>query len=495
MPHRRCAHAPRVGAVKPATVRKYLHTLYQFTQRWVVDDTKFRTALGAAATPLGAALDGTLDWYRTADHLEGHDHGHPDHTAIAALAMAGAATLAIAGFTVLGVIFDYPAILDEPTAEILAAFRRHEGTVIGWFLVLAISAGLLGPIGILLGRSTGGRLGRWIAGVGIAAGDGAGDRALPAWVLAVPGAQHDALAARSRRGCAPHVRAAAHVARRVHRRDGGTATATFTIRVVIGVTWRIAPRWMSWIGNASAVLIASGVVIPLGIEAASISNFIGYVVWYLWLVAMAVVLWEPGLTIAACCGSRCSGRLRSSKTTASWRSRPAGPPSPLSAWRWTSAARVRSERLIEDLWEAEASVVGRNTLESKVSQLRHALADRAAVAGGDGGYRLAVDPNHVDAIAVMRQAVDASHLLDVGDARGAAVLQPVDAGDVPRGRRPSRCWRVGCAVPGTCLDAVRLTLLETGLAARLRSPATASCSAISRRPSPPIRTTRTCGPC
>ena len=49
---------------------------------------------------------------------------------LAAGAMAGAAGLAIAGFTALGSIFDYPKILKEPTDEILATYaskpdRRH----------------------------------------------------------------------------------------------------------------------------------------------------------------------------------------------------------------------------------------------------------------------------------------------------------------------------------------------------------------------------------
>ena len=110
---------------------------------------------------------------------------------LAAASMAGAATLAIAGFTALGAIFDYPAILEEPTAEILAAFRRHEVAVVSWFLVLTISAGLLAPIGILLGR---------IAGptrpldrrVGIAAAT-VQVIGLSRWVLLVPGISDDAI--------------------------------------------------------------------------------------------------------------------------------------------------------------------------------------------------------------------------------------------------------------------------------------------------------------
>jgi nucleoside-diphosphate-sugar epimerase len=53
-----------LGLVKPE-MREYLHTLYQFTDRWVVDDAKFRAAFGDVATPLPHALASTLDWYRT----------------------------------------------------------------------------------------------------------------------------------------------------------------------------------------------------------------------------------------------------------------------------------------------------------------------------------------------------------------------------------------------------------------------------------------------
>jgi nucleoside-diphosphate-sugar epimerase len=52
-----------IGLAKPA-MREYLHTLYQFTDPWVVDDSKFRKAFGATATPIGTALADTLTWYR-----------------------------------------------------------------------------------------------------------------------------------------------------------------------------------------------------------------------------------------------------------------------------------------------------------------------------------------------------------------------------------------------------------------------------------------------
>jgi nucleoside-diphosphate-sugar epimerase len=54
-----------IGLFKPE-MREYLHTLYQFTDPWVVDDGKFRAAFGEHATPLDEALATTLEWYRAA---------------------------------------------------------------------------------------------------------------------------------------------------------------------------------------------------------------------------------------------------------------------------------------------------------------------------------------------------------------------------------------------------------------------------------------------
>src|SRR4029453_11486432 len=83
--------------------------------------------------------------------------------------MAAAALLAIAGFTALGSVFEYPQILKSPTADILDLYRRRQGAVATWFLALMVSAALLAPAGILLGRLAGGIRGRWIAGLGVAA--------------------------------------------------------------------------------------------------------------------------------------------------------------------------------------------------------------------------------------------------------------------------------------------------------------------------------------
>jgi nucleoside-diphosphate-sugar epimerase len=52
-----------LGVVKPE-LRELRHTIYQFTEHWVVDDTKFRTTFGDLSTPLTSAIESTLLWYR-----------------------------------------------------------------------------------------------------------------------------------------------------------------------------------------------------------------------------------------------------------------------------------------------------------------------------------------------------------------------------------------------------------------------------------------------
>ena len=49
-------------------------------------------------------------------------------------------------------VFSYPAVLDESASTVLAAFRDSQSAVRGSFLILALSAALLAPIAIGVGR-------------------------------------------------------------------------------------------------------------------------------------------------------------------------------------------------------------------------------------------------------------------------------------------------------------------------------------------------------
>ena len=211
---------------------------------------------------------------------------------LTAAAMAGAAALAIAGFTALGSVFDYPQILKEPAADILRMYREHQTAVVSWFLVLVAGAVLLAPIGVALGRMAGGRLGRWTAGVAVAA---AAVQAigLSRWVLLVPGISADATdPARTADAQQRFERLHFWLGEILGETIGYALTATFTVLVVRAV---VTSRWLSYLGYLSAALIATGVLIPLGLSVASLTNFAGYIAWCLWLFAMAGTLaaWSP----------------------------------------------------------------------------------------------------------------------------------------------------------------------------------------------------------
>ena len=65
---------------------------------------------------------------------------------------------------------------------------------------------------------------------------------------------------------------------------------------------------MTYLGLRSAALIATGIVIPLGVEAASLTNFVGYIAWCLWLIALAVVLWRGARNVPPSGLERRAGR-------------------------------------------------------------------------------------------------------------------------------------------------------------------------------------------
>jgi hypothetical protein len=216
---------------------------------------------------------------------------HAGAAQLSGAALALASILAIAGFTFLGSVFQYPQILEEPTAEILALFRAHQTAVVTWFLVLGASAALMAPAGLSLGRVVDGRLGRWIAGVGIAAAT-VQVIGLQRWVTLVPGISRDALDPAQRADAEERFELLHTVLGKVVGETFGYAlTATFTVLVVVALTRTIMPRWMALIGYVAAALIATGVVIPV-VEVASLSNFAGYVAWCVWLLGVAVLLFR-----------------------------------------------------------------------------------------------------------------------------------------------------------------------------------------------------------
>jgi hypothetical protein len=208
---------------------------------------------------------------------------------LAAAALALAAALAIAGFTALGSVFEYPQVLQKPTDDILHQFRQHQGAVKGWFAVLMVSAAMMAPAGVWLGRLAGGLRGRAVAGVGIAAAT-VQVVGLQRWVTLVPTISQEALEPTRHAAAVDRFELFHTVLGTIIGETLGYAlTATFTLLVVAALPRTILPRWLAIVGYAAAVLIATGIFVPL-IEAASLTNFVGYVLWCIWLLALAVML-------------------------------------------------------------------------------------------------------------------------------------------------------------------------------------------------------------
>ncbi|GIF22539.1 hypothetical protein BJ973_002863 [Actinoplanes tereljensis] len=88
---------------------------------------------------------------------------------LTAVLLIVAAVLTNLAFTALGSVFNYPDILKEPTDVILTAFVANETKVVGWFVVLTLSAALFAPIAIGVGRLAAGRAMRLAVPVGIGA--------------------------------------------------------------------------------------------------------------------------------------------------------------------------------------------------------------------------------------------------------------------------------------------------------------------------------------
>lgn len=211
---------------------------------------------------------------------------------VTAALLVAAAILTNLAFTALGTVFNYPDVLKQPAGEVLAAFRSSQGAVSGWFTLMAVSAGLLAPIALGVGRLSDRPAMRLAVPVGMAAAV-VQVIGLLRWPLLVPGYAADAVSPD------PGVAAAAADSfATAHRILGSFVgetlgylfTAAWTLLVLVALGRRLAGRWFTALGAVSAVLILGGVLSPLDIPVIDTANFFGYVLWSAWLVAFGVLL-------------------------------------------------------------------------------------------------------------------------------------------------------------------------------------------------------------
>ncbi len=214
-----------------------------------------------------------------------------------AVAMIAAAVLVNVAFTGLGAVFDYPDVLTEPAADVLASFRAAQGPVSAWFLLLALGAAMLAPIAVGVGRLSAAPAMRWAVRAGVAAADVQVVGQLR-WPLLVPGwaataAGGDPAAAEAARGS--FATANRVLGNLVGETGGYLLTVAWTGLVLAALGTAFAGRLFVALGAVSAALILLGVASPLGLPLADTANFVGYVLWSGWLVVFGVVVLVRGV--------------------------------------------------------------------------------------------------------------------------------------------------------------------------------------------------------
>jgi hypothetical protein len=201
--------------------------------------------------------------------------------------MITAAVLLNLAFTGLGIVFDYPAVLKHPPAEVLADFRAAQGVVSTWFLLLALGAALLAPVAIGVGRLSTARAMRFAVPVGVAAA-AVQVIGLLRWPVLVPGwaAENDVEA---------FATANRVLGTLVGETFGYLLTALWTALVLLALGAGFAGRAFVALGGVAAALILLGVLSPLALPVLDMANFVGYVLWSAWLLIFAAVLVRRGV--------------------------------------------------------------------------------------------------------------------------------------------------------------------------------------------------------
>src|SRR4051794_13065182 len=133
---------------------------------------------------------------------------------------------------------------------------------------------------------------------------------------------------------------------------------------------------------------------------------------------------------------------------------------------------VTTGALVDAVWEHDLPSDELHALQSLVSRLRRALGDAARVEQTAGGYRLAVEPDAVDALRFERLARAAAAALRDGDVARAATLThdalalwrgPALAGLAGRGRFATEAaLRLDDLRVGALLDRAEAELARTG---------------------------------
>ena len=204
------------------------------------------------------------------------------------LAMIAVPVVFMAAFTGLQMSFNYPDILRQPAAEILAGFTAGGPALLATWYIFMLSALAFIPVGVLSGlwlwpRSQ--TAAAFAATFGILAGlvQGLG---LLRWVVLVPSLASSTGDAATTQAVfdAFHL----YAGQGIGEHFGYLFTALWTVSVAAALWGRY--RLIAATGLVLALGIATGMAEPFGLPMAGAINAISYTLWALWLVVLGVVV-------------------------------------------------------------------------------------------------------------------------------------------------------------------------------------------------------------
>lgn len=202
-------------------------------------------------------------------------------------------------FTLLQQLFEYPDILRQPTADVLAKFQAGGPGLVAVWYTLTLTAVLFIPLAVVFHRVMAPAEAPtllWVATVaGVVAGlvQALGFLRWPFLVPHLAQAYLDPAASEAQRAAAAMVFEAFHryagMALGEHMGYLSTSVWTFLVALLM-LRAPLFGRWLGLSGMALAVGVAAGLLEPAGWEPAGAINAISYLAWALWLIVVGVTL-------------------------------------------------------------------------------------------------------------------------------------------------------------------------------------------------------------
>ena len=206
-------------------------------------------------------------------------------------------------FSLLQQLFEYPAILRQPTPDVLARFAAGGAPLVTVWYALTLTAVAFLPLSVLVHRVLAQQrtsILLWLAtafGLFAAISQTLGFLRWPFLVPFLAEAYLSPVASEAQRTSALMLFDAFHryAGIAVGEHVGYLSTSLWTLLVaVVMLQTRQFPRWMGALGVVLAVGIAFGLSEPAGFALGSVINAFSYIAWAVWLMLFGVGLLVGG---------------------------------------------------------------------------------------------------------------------------------------------------------------------------------------------------------